>query len=79
MLIVIQFFYTLQYQKGAFLGLILSTIINLWMGIGSVLYGRPPKIKPMRIDGCNILLNQTNFTIFSNTLSNSTQPSAAFR
>ena len=64
-------------KKGALMGLILSTIINLWIGIGSVLYGRPPKLKPMSIEGCNNF-SRTDANL-SVSFSNSTQTSHTFR
>jgi hypothetical protein len=41
--------------------LVLSTAINLWLGIGSVVYGRTPKLKPMNTYGC-----EQNSTTFMN-------------
>jgi Na+/proline symporter len=58
---------------GAFIGLTLSVIVNLWIGIGSVLYGIPLKVKPMNIEECDFL-NRTN--IFLDIGANATKTTA---
>jgi hypothetical protein len=47
--------------KSAFIGLVLSTIVNLWIGIGAVLNNKPPKTKPMNLEGCTNLNKTINF------------------
>ena len=53
--------------QGAFVGLAASVVINMWIGIGAVLYGKAPKLKPMSTENCNYL-NRTNieYSSFSN-------------
>ena len=63
-------------MQGALIGLLLSLIINLWLGIGAVLYGKPPKLKAMSTENCNYL-NRTNFNFIE--ASNSTLVSQKFK
>lgn len=48
---------------GAFSGLIISTAVNLWIGIGAIFYNKSPISKPVSIKGCgdisNLYLNTT--------------------
>jgi hypothetical protein len=37
---------------GALVGLAVSVVINLWISIGSIIYGKKPKSKPLRFDMC---------------------------
>ncbi|RNA40535.1 sodium-coupled monocarboxylate transporter 1-like [Brachionus plicatilis] len=49
---------------GAFCGLVISTAINLWLGIGAVLYNTPPISKPVSIKNCeNTLFLDSNKTM----------------
>jgi sodium-coupled monocarboxylate transporter 8/12 len=43
--------------KGATIGLIISLVVNVWIGIGSVLYGEPPESKNF-----STICNGTNIT-----------------
>ncbi|CAF0982331.1 unnamed protein product [Brachionus calyciflorus] len=50
---------------GAFVGLVLSTAINLWIGIGAVLHGKPPIPKPVSTEECD--LTRVIFKTYSNS------------
>lgn len=57
------------------MGLVLSTVVNLWIGIGAVLNKNPPKLKPISIEGCDFRnVNDTfapfNYTFVSKTINN---------
>ncbi len=58
-------------STGALTGLIISTLVNVWLGVGSVFYGKRPALKPMRIDGCVIVSNLTLPIFFTNKEENS--------
>ena len=45
-------------STGAFISLVLSTAVNLWIGIGSVLYGKRPIPKPVSTQGCSIIIQE---------------------
>ena len=52
---------------GAFIGLLFSTAINIWIGFGAVLYNQSPTPKPVSTNGCEnvriINSNKTNIQI----------------
>lgn len=56
---------------GALVGLIVSLVVNCYIGIGSILYGEKPKIKILSTDKCPIVSN-FNSTIFPSNSMNST-------
>jgi Na+/proline symporter len=49
---------------GAFVGLIVSTAVNIWIGLGGILYVKS-KTKPFSLDGCTNINNITTTTITS--------------
>ncbi|CAF0981987.1 unnamed protein product [Brachionus calyciflorus] len=51
---------------GALSGLILSTIANLWIGIGGVLNAKPVGLKPLTTEGCTNF-NRTTISPFVST------------
>ena len=53
------------------MGLIVSTILNVWIGIGATLYPSPVPTKPLTIEGCTALTTLDYSTIFT-TLAAST-------
>lgn len=56
-------------KKGALVGLVISTLVNCYIGIGSILYGTRPSLKPLSTDMC------PNSTLtFQTNLANSTVP-----
>lgn len=50
---------------GALSGLLVSVSLNIWIGIGSILYV-VPKTKPFSTSGCDPLLNLTLIENFNN-------------
>ncbi|XP_052769254.1 sodium-coupled monocarboxylate transporter 1-like isoform X2 [Mya arenaria] len=57
---------------GAFAGGIIGIVVNMWVAIGSVLYGnKAPKSLPVSIEGC-IAQNLTSFATFNLTNTEST-------
>lgn len=58
------------FVKGALSGLLLSTFINLWLGIGAILNNGPAKMKPMSVELCDdleIFNNQSRNFLSSNS------------
>lgn len=51
--------------QGALAGLIISAVINLWIGVGSSIVGIPVKQKPYSIDGCSADLLTGKEYVFS--------------
>jgi len=68
-----------KYFKGALLGLSISVIINLWIGIGAVLYGKPPKLKLMSTENCNYLNRTSSHLTSSFSLQTSQSTSNSFK
>lgn len=68
--------------KGALCGLVLSVVVNMWLGVSSALYGRRPTSKPFTQHLCpsnetiNNLASMLNQTIISSTPQ---QESSGFR
>ena len=40
--------------KGALVGLVVSSLINLWIGVGSSVIGIPVEQKPYSVSGCSL-------------------------
>lgn len=47
------------------IGFVTSILINFWLGIGSVLWGKKPVSKPFSQDLCLNSNNTSNFTLTS--------------
>jgi len=41
-------------MKGALTALIISTVLNFWIGVGGVIYGKPVGVKPVNVTGCAV-------------------------
>jgi hypothetical protein len=55
------------FLQGALAGLIVSAIVNLWIGVGSALIGFPVEQKPYSINGCSAeLLSGKEYDFFQN-------------
>lgn len=62
------YYLTVFIIKGAFIGLVTSTILNLWIGIGTTLNGVSTAVlKPRYVDGCE--LRNYNSTYYFNATS----------
>ncbi|XP_076464538.1 sodium-coupled monocarboxylate transporter 1-like [Babylonia areolata] len=56
-------------KYGAILGGLAGLAVNLWLGIGAQLYGRPtPSLTPGPIDNCGDALFRDNYTATTNTM-----------
>ncbi|RXG60818.1 Sodium/iodide cotransporter, partial [Armadillidium vulgare] len=63
-------------SKGVWTGLILSSVLTIWLGIGGLFYRKPTKMLPFSADECNPLnmtslnMNMTSLNMNMTSLNN---------